>query len=281
MTRGALLLGAAVGIAGASVATPALAQRGRGRPQAPPPKPAPSAEDDEDRTPVLRTEPTIAPPQDPLAMSPEVRAQIGTDWQSGPPSPEGPLHRTRWFPYYEETRGDYRLRLLPPLFVEHTRGLRDATQALYGVPTTEDTEGLYGLIYYRRRSLALDMDVVFPALWRVRDGSSHLLVAGPLVHREAPGENDNWLAPLFFHGSRPDGGYFHAPLLLTTSHWGSAGAFTLVGPYFRDRTGADVHLGLAPLYFHGDSGNLEGNRRTYTLIPPLLFYREEREIDAS
>ena len=52
-------------------------------------------------------------------MSPEVRAQIGPDWQSGPPSPEGRLRRLRWFPYYEETRGDYRLRLLPPLFIEH------------------------------------------------------------------------------------------------------------------------------------------------------------------
>jgi hypothetical protein len=104
-----------------------LAQmRGAGQHRQPPPrqsepKPGPRPEDEEDRSPILRAEPAIAPPQDPLAISPEASAQIGSDWQQGPPSPEGPLRHTRWFPYYEERRGDYRLRLLPPLFVEQTR----------------------------------------------------------------------------------------------------------------------------------------------------------------
>ena len=31
-------------------------------------------------------------------------------------------------------------------------------------------------------------------------------------------------------------------------------------------------MGVAPFYFHGDNGNIDGSRRTYTLIPPLLFY---------
>ncbi|MDP8999243.1 MAG: hypothetical protein M3O46_03940, partial [Myxococcota bacterium] len=231
---------------------------------------------------MLRTEPVIAPPQDPLAIPREARDQIGTDWQNGPPSPEGRPRYPRWFPYYEERRGDYRLRLLPPLFIEHTRGLPDPTQSLYGVPKTGDTEGLYGLLYYRRRSLALDMDVVFPAVWRVRDGDNHVVVAGPVMHREAPGAHDNWVAPLFFEGSRPDGGgYFHSPLILTTSHWGRAGAFTLVGPYFRDRTGSDTSLGLVPLFFHGDNGNLDGNRRVYTLVPPLLLYHASHELEGS
>jgi hypothetical protein len=267
-------------------ATASAQMRGGGPRRQPPPrqsepKSGPRPEDEEDRGPILRTEPVIAPPQDPLAISPEANAQIGSDWQEGSPSPEGPLRHTRWFPYYEEKRGDYRLRLLPPLFVEQTRGLRDPTQALYGVPKTEDTAGLYGLLYYRRRSLALDMDVVFPALWRVRDGENHVVVAGPLVHREAPLAHDNWLAPLFFEGSRPEGGYFHSPLLLTTSHWGRQGAFALVGPYFRDRAGTDVDTGLVPFFFHGDNGNVEGNRRTYTLVPPLLFYHSSHELEAS
>jgi hypothetical protein len=210
-----------------------------------------------------------------------LRTQIGSDWQGGPPSPEGPLRHEKWFPYYEERRGDYRLRLLPPLFVEQTRGLPDPTQALYGVPKTEDTQGLYGLLYYRRRSLAFDADVVFPAVWHLRDGDSHVVVAGPIVHREAPGEHDNWLAPLVFEGSRTDGGYFHSPLLLTTSHWGNRGAFTLAGPYFRNRSGSNVDLGVAPFLFHGDTGDLEGNRNTYTLIPPLLSYHANHELDGS
>jgi hypothetical protein len=256
----------------------------RRRPQQAEPKPEPKAapsEDEEDHAPVVRTEPEIPPPADPLALSPDARARIGSDWDARPPSPEGSLEATKWFPYYEERRGDYRLRLLPPFVIEQTRGLRDPSQALYGVPKTEDTEGLYGLLYYRRRSVNLDMDVVFPAFWRVRDGNTRVLVAGPLVHRESPTENDNWLAPLYFEGQRPDGGYFHSPLLLTTSHWNTAGALTIAGPYFRDRTGNSVAMGVAPFFFHGDNGNLEGSRRTYTLIPPLFYYRSEHELDGT
>jgi len=252
--------------------------RGRGRPP-PPPRQEPKHDDADDQAPTPRTEPELAPPANPLAISPETEKRIGSDWDGGPPAPVGELSHTRWFPYYEERQGDYRLRLLPPLFVEQTRGLEDPSQGLYGVPKQEDTQGLYGLLYYRRRSLKLDIDVVFPALWRVRDGDSHLVVAGPVVHREAPGEHDNWLAPLVFEGKTKDGGYFHTPLLLTTSHWGTDGAFTLVGPYFRTRTGSDVDLGVAPLFFHGDNSNLDGNRRSYTVIPPLLYYHRERELE--
>jgi hypothetical protein len=279
-----LVAAAIVAFAATSAAT-AGAQRGR-RPPSPPPQqgqPKPGAQDDEDRGTLLRGEPSVAPPADPLAISPEAHERIGTDWDGRPPSPEGPLQRRLSLipPYYEETKGDYRLRLMPPFFVEHTRGLRDPSQELYGVPKAEDTEGLYGLLYYRRRSQETDADVVFPLFWRVRDRDNHVLVLGPVAHREAPGEHDNWLAPLFFEGARKDGGYFHSPLLLTTSHWSATGAFTLAGPYFRDRTGSEVDMGVAPFYFHGDNGSVDGNRRTYTLIPPLLYYHNDHEIDAS
>ncbi len=207
-------------------AAPAYAQR---RPRSAPPSREPTpkaAADDDNQAPVARTEPVIAPPVDPLAVSPEIRERIGSSWLGGPAAPEGPLEGRRYFPYYEERRGDYRARALPPLWMERTRGLPDATQARYGIPTAEDSEGLYGLVYYQRRSLALDMDVVFPLLWRVRTGASNVVVAGPIVHREAPHEHDNWLAPLVFQGTRADGGYFHSPLLLTTTQWGPPGAFT-------------------------------------------------------
>lgn len=272
MVAGALLM--------ASASASAQGRHGQRTQQKPEPKPH-GDDEDEDHGSLLRTEPTVEPPANPLVISPEVRLRLGTDWESGPPSPEGVSRQTRYFPYYEEREGDYRLRLLPPFMIEHTRGLRDPTQSLYGVPKTEDTEGLYGLLYYRRRSMEIDMDVVFPAFWRVRDRDNNVVVAGPLVHREAPGENDNWLAPLLFQGKRKDGGYFHSPLLLTTSHWSTAGAFTMVGPYFRDRTGSDVDLGIAPLFFQGDNGNVEGNRRTYTFIPPFLYYHSVHELDAT
>jgi hypothetical protein len=247
-----------------------------GEPHAPTPE-----EEEEIHSAYMRaSEPEIAPPSDPLTVAPEIKERIGTDFSAGPPSPEGSLEHRSWFPY-EERRGDYRFRMLPPFYIEQTRGLPDPSQKSYGVPKSQDTEGLYGLFYYRRRSLDLDMDVVFPPFWRVRDRDNHVVVAGPFVHREAPGETDNWLAPLFFAGSRKDGGYFHSLALLTTSHWNEKGAFTLVGPYFRDRTASDVDLGVVPFFFHGDNGSVDGNRRTYTFIPPLLTYHSEHELDAS
>lgn len=275
------MVGAMVGVVVLTTTSANAQQRRRQTTQTTKQNAEPKAHDDEDeeRGSLLRTEPTVEPPANPLLVSPEVQRQLGTDWASGAPSPEGPLSQKRWFPYYEECQGDYRLSLLPPFMLEHTRGLVDPTQRLYGVPKAEDTEGLYGLLYYRRRSPQLDMDVLFPGFWHVRDGDNHVVVAGPLVHREAPGEHDNWLAPVFFEGARPDGGYFHSPFLLTTSHWGNAGAFTLVGPYFRNRSGTAVDLGVAPFFFLGDNGNVEGNRRAYTLIPPLLYYHSYHELD--
>jgi hypothetical protein len=269
-----------------TIAAPSWAQRGRPPPQRQQSSPEPhqpTAEEEEELHNAYQraSEPEIAPPADPLAISPELKAQIGSDADSGPPSPDGTLEHKTWFPY-EERKGDYRLRLLPPLWLEHTRGLPDASQSRYGVPKTEDTEGLYGLFYYRRRSLQMDMDVFFPPVWRVRDGDNHVTVVGPLVHREAPGETDNWLAPLFFDGTRKEGGgYFHMPLLLTSSHWSPAGALTLVGPFFYDRTATDVDMGVAPFWFHGDNGSLDGNRKTYTLIPELFYYHSTHEIDGS
>jgi hypothetical protein len=285
MRRSSAIAAAIVAVL-ASAGSPANAQPRGGRrgPQPPPrPQPAPQGQgdDSEDRAAAApRTEPEIAPPSDPLAIPPEVAGRIGSDWNRGAPAPDGPLEHTRWFPYYEERQGDFRLRLLPPFLLEQTRGLTDPSQRLYGVPQREDTEGLYSLLYYRRRSPKLDMDVVFPAFWRVRDGDSHTLVLGPFVHREAPGENDNWLAPLYFQGARKDGGYFHSPLLLTTTHWSTDSAFTLVGPYFRNRSGHEVNAGLVPFYFHGESGEV-GTHASYTLIPPLLFYHGDHEIDGS
>lgn len=219
-------------------------------------------------------DPTPKSPDDPLAMTPEVRARIGTDSDDASKAPPAGETQTSYFPLYEQRKGDRRIRLLPPLYLEQTRGLSGS------IPTADyDKQSLTGLLFYQRRSLKMDADVLFPIAWRVRERQNHVLVLGPLAHREAPNEHDNWLAPLFFEGSREKGGYFHSPVLLTTTHWGEEGAFTLVGPYFRDRTGSDVDWGVAPLFFHGDNGDLEGNRKTYTLIPPLLFYTGHQELE--
>jgi len=230
-----------------------------------------------------RGEPQVQAPADPLAISPEVKSRIGSDSELEPPVASGETRR-KFFPYYEERKGDYRFRILPPLYLEHTRGLADPAKtgkdAASG-SSTEDRESLIGLLYYQRRSPRVDADVLFPLAWRVRENKNNVFVFGPLAHREAPGEHDNWLAPLFFEGSAPKSGYFHAPLLLTTSHYNEEGAFTLVGPFFRDRTKLDVDLGLVPFFFHGNNGSIDGTRRTYTLIPPLLFYHRYREVEQS
>lgn len=227
--------------------------------------------------PQVASEPSIKQADDPLALPEGVSERIGTDYDGKPPSPEGKVE-TSYFPLFTERKGDYRLRLVPPLYLEHTRGLDTTT----GERTTQtDTESLTGLLFYQRRSPTKDRDVLFPLMWRWREDQNHVFVLGPIAHREAPHEHDNWLAPAFFQGRRKDGGYFHSPLLLTTTHWGEKGAFTLVGPYFRDRTARDVDMGVAPLYFHGDNGDIDGARKTYTLIPPLLYFHKEKELDES
>ncbi len=272
-------------------ASTAFAQGGPGKPGGPtqstptrnkPVGPRGGGNPDEDQqgaSPASRpqSEPTAIMPADPLAMPEGVGERIGTDHDGRPPSAEGPLERS-YFPLYQENRGDYRLRLIPPLYLEHTRGLDPKTGE--STPQT-DRESLAALVFYQRRSAQQDADVLFPLAWRVRDRQNHVLVLGPIAHREAPDEHDNWLAPLVFQGSRKEGGYFHSPLLLTTSHWDAKGAFTIAGPYFRDRTLKDVDMGIAPFYFHGDNGDEDGGRKTYSVIPPLLYFHRDREIEQS
>ena len=247
------------------------------------PRAGAGGDEDEDSgaTPFQRTEPVIAPPADPLAISPAVKERIGTDYLGPPPSPVGELKRPTYFPYYEERRGDYRLRMLPPLWLEQTRGLPALTgAAVPGEPTQEDRQSLFGLFYYQRRSPRRDFDTIFPFFWKVKDDDSHLLVVGPFAHREADFEHDNWLAPLYMEGARKDGGYIFLPPLLTGATWSEKKSFTYSLLYYRDRVGTDVDWGVAPFVMHGDNGNLEGSRKTYTMIPPLIFYHREREIDS-
>jgi hypothetical protein len=223
-----------------------------------------------------------------MASPAPAAAQLGRGGPRAPPQqqpkqePKGPTPEEQ-----EELHNAYQRASEPeiapptaPLTVSPEIAARIGSDYSPGKLSVQDSE-LSIALYYRRRSLPLDMDVLFPLFWHVRDRESHVTVVGPAVHREAPGENDNWLAPLFFQGHRKDGGYFHSLPLLTTTHWGPTGAFTLVGPYFRDRSGSDVNLGVVPFFFHGDNGSSDGNRRIYTLVPPLLYYHSEHELDSS
>ncbi len=221
--------------------------------------------------------PAPPPPADPLEITPEVRAKIGTDATEPLKELEhSPVFR-RYFPYYEERTTDTRLRIIPPVYLESTRGLGSLD------PRDEDMERLIAMLYYQRRSRNFDADFLFPLplAWHVRDHYSRAWGFTLFAHRDAPHESDNWLAPLFFVGARKHGGYLHLPPLLTTSWWGEHGAFTLSWLYFRSRIDDSVHSGVAPFYFRGERGTGNGDRRTYTLIPPLLFFNRERESDES
>ncbi len=270
-----------------ALAPDALAQKGQGPTQSGPtrtkrPGPRgqqPGPDDDQGTSPAARpaAEPTAQAPSDPLAMPEGLEDRIGSDYDGKPPSPEGKLEKS-YFPLFQERKGDYRLRLVPPLYLEHTRGLDPETGA---ATDKTDRESLAALLFYQRRSPDHDADVLFPLAWRIRERQNHVFVLGPIAHREAPEEHDNWLAPIFFQGSRKDGGYLHTPLLLTTAHWGDKSAFQITGPFFRDRTEKDVDWGVVPFYFHGDNGDEDGARKTYSLVPPLLFFNRTREIDES
>ena len=242
-------------------------------------KPKPQA-NDADAT-GQRQEPTAPTPTDPLAMSSTMAATIGSDYEGQPP-PEGKTRR-RFYGLYESRKGDYRFRTLPPFVFEETRGLLDPAHPELG--QNPDRQGLYGLFYYQRRSQKISADVLFPFFWHVRDEQSHLTAVGPFVHQESPTGHDNWLAPLFFAGNHTvktggESGYAIVPPLLTFSVWNPDSAFTSsMLLYFRTRSGSDVDSGVAPFYFHGDNGNVDGTRRTYTLIPPLLFYHSFHELE--
>ncbi|PIE05353.1 MAG: hypothetical protein CSA75_05190, partial [Sorangium cellulosum] len=208
-------------------------------------------------------------PDNPLKLSDEVKKHIGTDVERDFELGRGLKTSYGWYgPYYEETSGNYRFRTLFPLWVDREQ--------------PDDRASLYTPFYYRRRSKNHDVDLVFPLYWDVRNGESRTRVVGPLAWRRAPGETDNWLAPLVFQGSRKNGRYLHIPPLLTfTSHTLTSG-FNLVGPAFCSweggstcslRTAENIDFGIAPLYFYGKSATTE-----YEVIPPLLHYYRYNDV---
>ncbi len=213
---------------------------------------------------------------DPTAITPGIAAQLGSDGEA--PIPDEPEVARSYFPYYESVRETTRLRLAPPFYLEHTKLLPPVPRA-FDAEGPRDEESLSGLLFYHRRSPRIDADVLFPLVWSERRDDAHTLTVGPLHLENAPTHWDNWLAPLWFAGESTAGGYFHAPLLLTSTSFDDAGALAIAGPYFRMRDGLSVRRGVAPFWFEGDNGDDEGNRRTYTLVPPLAFYHHEHEVN--
>ena len=115
-------------VVAASAAVPAAAAKGRSRAPFKTKRWArsngqPTGDDDDQGPAPLRAEPQMQLPQDPLAMPPEVKLRIGTDDPGQYAPPVGELRRSYYGVYYTESRGDYRLRLAPPFYIDHARGV--------------------------------------------------------------------------------------------------------------------------------------------------------------
>jgi hypothetical protein len=216
------------------------------------------------------TEPSL--PVDPLEVSPEVKKHIGTDAEREIDRGRAPkTERLLIPPYYQEKSGQYSFKTVFPVWLERKQ--------------PNDRASLFGILYFNRRSTKHDADVLFPLVWKMRDDDAYTTVVGPFVHREAPKEHDNWVAPLFFSGSREKSGYFHIPPLLTFTAHDNEGGFNLVGPYYCFWKGGsscspshaeDIDYGFAPLFFAGKSP-----RARYEIAVPFLHYFRYNEVNDS
>lgn len=218
-------------------------------------------------------EPTL--PDDPLKIPEAVADRIGSDRM--PEEHElgrGELTERDYYGlYFEERSQDYKLRLAFPVWFERTQpSLTD--------PTKRDRASLFGGLYFNRRSAEVQEDVLFPVFWNLRDKQDRTTIVGPLVNRVTPTETDNWLAPLYFFGTREKGSYQIIPPLLTYLNHDAEGGFNLIGPAFCSFGGSsgcfdspkERDFGVFPLYMQGYTPETD-----YRFVLPLLHYHENNE----
>jgi len=221
-------------------------------------------------------------PEEPLKLKQPTFNAIGSD--SEPDQTEtgrGSSTTYKFYgPYYQENSDKYQFRLAFPVWAERKQPSRSK-------PLELDRASLFGGLYYNRRSAERADDILFPLIWNLRDklANTRTTLVGPVLNRSAPGETDNWLAPLYFTGTRKHGGYALIPPLLTYTRHDDQGGFNLIGPLFCSwkggsncdaRTAQDIDFGVAPLYFYGQ--NL---KTKYEIIPPLLHYYRYNDRDLS
>src|SRR5690606_12465013 len=117
-------------------------------------------------------EPTL--PAEPLAVSPELEARIGTDLQLDDVElgREPVTDRDFYGLYYRERSHQYQLQLAFPLWMERT-------QPSLSNPAEPDRASIFGGVYYNRRSADRNDDILFPVVWNLRDQQSRTTVVGP------------------------------------------------------------------------------------------------------
>ena len=248
---------------------PAPPSQPRKDPNAPETHAAPGA--DNDAIPKNTTsEPTL--PEDPLAVPSRLKDRIGSNFDRD--ALLEPSQGRRYLlapPYYEERAKDYRFRTLFPFWIDRQK--------------PDDQSSLYGMLYHRRRSPGLDADVLFPFFWRWREDQDRTTIVGPLGWHRGPKGNDTFLAPFFFHGTRPDGHYLNIPPLLTFLKTDVNGGRSVIGPMYcfwrggqtcNPETTDEISYGIFPFFFAS-----KDERSRYELAPPLLHYYRYDEIDQS
>lgn len=210
-------------------------------------------------------------PEDPLEMSDEVRARIGTDADVETLTAPEATKRQFYGLYYNESAKDYRYRVAFPIWAERIKpSVAD--------PAIKDRASVYGGLYYNRRSAEHEDDIFFPAMWNLKNPleKSRTTIVGPFVNRRTPKESDDWLLPFYATGRREKGGYTLIPPLLTSLHANEDGGFNLVGlgyckweggQHCDTRTAKKLNLGIAPFYFFSQS--IKGQSE---LVTPLLHY---------
>ncbi len=210
-------------------------------------------------------------PAEPLQVSKKTRAQIGTDGDADAQGLEGETKKKFYGLYYSEEAGEYRHRVVFPLWAERKKPSKVD-------PTRSDRASLFTPLYYNRRAPDHQDDILFPIAWNLKNPleQKRTTVVGPFVNRRTKTETDDWLLPLYATGTRPDGGYTVIPPLLTYRNRDIKGGLNIIGPAFCSwkggqncdvRTAHDVSMGLAPFYFFG-----QNNHRQYEIIPPLAHY---------
>jgi hypothetical protein len=227
------------------------------------------------------SEPSL--PTNPLALSKPTWNRIGSDLPLDEQQTGRTLEVKRRFygVYYSEDSGQQQLKLtLPPVWANRKQPSRTD-------PKVVDDASIYGMFYYHRRSAEAADDVLFPLVWNLRDRTKgeRTTVVGPFVNRRTPDGRDDWFAPLYFTGKHADAGYTLIPPLLFYHNWSKKGGFTLAGPGFctwkggdrcDTRTAKSIDLGVAPLYFYGQS-----SETAYEIIPPLFHYYDYNDRDLS
>lgn len=203
--------------------------------------------------------------EDPLEIPEGIKGEIGSS-HYGEDKPLGNRTRTGFWPLaYKERIANTITSAIFPFYYD--RKLVDDAN----VPV--ERESFYGL-YYRKRSKLHDVDAAFPLYFRWRDDKTKTTIIPPVLWRDGPNnEWHRWVAPFFFASGDAEGGYFHAPFLLTFSHHNKKKAFSLIGGIgYYDRKEKDVDWGVAPFVFGGNNGDKLTN---YLFIPPLLTYHSE------